>query len=211
MDSLRLEKAYRAWGADINTEVTPLEAGLERFVAFDKGDFVGRAAPARAAATAGPRKRLATLEVDALDADCWGSEAVVGGQIASWGSRPPGATPTGWARAWQWPTSDAEAAAPGTRWRWRSWASAARRGPAGASLRSGEPPAPRLILASSTGASALRNNDAARALDVARRPHNHEAAGPHRSGRARPDWHAARLQPSHREAQRTRQEARPYA
>ena len=42
MDSLRLEKAYRAWGADINTEVTPLEAGLERFVAFDKGDFVGR-------------------------------------------------------------------------------------------------------------------------------------------------------------------------
>ena len=42
MDSLRLEKAYRAWGADINTEVTPLEAGLERFVALDKGDFVGR-------------------------------------------------------------------------------------------------------------------------------------------------------------------------
>ena len=42
MDSLRLEKAYRAWGADINTEVTPLEAGLERFVAFDKGDFIGR-------------------------------------------------------------------------------------------------------------------------------------------------------------------------
>jgi dimethylglycine dehydrogenase len=75
MDSLRLEKGYRAWGADLNTEVTPLEAGLERFVAFDKGDFVGRDA-LLAQRRAGLRKRLATLEVDALDADCWGSEAV---------------------------------------------------------------------------------------------------------------------------------------
>jgi dimethylglycine dehydrogenase len=75
MDSLRLEKAYRAWGADINSEVTPLEAGLERFVAFDKGDFVGRDALLRQRRD-GVRKRLATLEVDALDADCWGNEAV---------------------------------------------------------------------------------------------------------------------------------------
>ena len=78
MDSLRLEKAYRSWGADINTEVTPLEAGLERFVAFDKGDFVGRAALLEQR-RAGLRKRLATLEVDATDADCWGSEAVWAG------------------------------------------------------------------------------------------------------------------------------------
>jgi dimethylglycine dehydrogenase len=75
MDSLRLEKGYRAWGADINTEVTPLEAGLDRFVAFDKGEFVGRAA-LLAQRRDGPRKRLATLEVAALDADCHGSEAV---------------------------------------------------------------------------------------------------------------------------------------
>jgi dimethylglycine dehydrogenase len=75
MDALRLEKAYRAWGADINTEVTPLEAGLERFVAFDKGDFVGRDALLRQRRE-GVRKRLATLGVDAGDADCWGNEAV---------------------------------------------------------------------------------------------------------------------------------------
>jgi dimethylglycine dehydrogenase len=82
MDSLRLEKGYRAWGADLNTELTPLEAGLERFVAFDKGDFVGRDA-LLAQRRAGLRKRLATLEVDALDADCWGSEAVWdGGRVA---------------------------------------------------------------------------------------------------------------------------------
>jgi dimethylglycine dehydrogenase len=78
MDSLRLEKAYRAWGADINTEVTPLEAGLERFVAFDKGEFVGREALLRQRRD-GVRKRLATLAVDALDADCWGNEAVWAG------------------------------------------------------------------------------------------------------------------------------------
>jgi dimethylglycine dehydrogenase len=78
MDSLRLEKSYRAWGSDINTEVTPLEAGLARFVAFDKGDFVGRHALLRQRRE-GVQKRLATLEVDALDADCWGNEVVWAG------------------------------------------------------------------------------------------------------------------------------------
>ena len=78
MDSLRLEKAYRAWGADINTEVTPLEAGLERFVAFDKGDFLGRDALLRQK-RGGVGRRLATLAVDATDADCWGNEAVWAG------------------------------------------------------------------------------------------------------------------------------------
>jgi dimethylglycine dehydrogenase len=75
MDSLRLEKAYRVWGEDINTEVTPLEAGLERWVAFDKGEFIGREALVRQRGK-GLRKRLATLAVEAADADCWGSEAV---------------------------------------------------------------------------------------------------------------------------------------
>lgn len=42
LDSLRLEKGYRLWGVDIGSPDTPLEAGLERFVAFDKGDFIGR-------------------------------------------------------------------------------------------------------------------------------------------------------------------------
>jgi dimethylglycine dehydrogenase len=78
MDSLRLEKAYRAWGADINTEVTPLEAGLDRFVAFGKGDFIGHEALLRQRRD-GVRKRLATLAVEALDADCWGNEAVWAG------------------------------------------------------------------------------------------------------------------------------------
>ncbi len=75
MDSLRLEKGYRLWGTDLNTEVTPLEAGLAALVAVDKGEFVGRAALLRQQA-AGVRHRLAMLEVAAADADCWGNEAV---------------------------------------------------------------------------------------------------------------------------------------
>ena len=45
MDSLRTEKAYRAWGMEITDQETPLEAGLCFAVAFDKGtDFIGREA-----------------------------------------------------------------------------------------------------------------------------------------------------------------------
>jgi dimethylglycine dehydrogenase len=42
MNSMRLEKAYRAWGADLTTERTPLEAGLGYLVKTDGRDFIGR-------------------------------------------------------------------------------------------------------------------------------------------------------------------------
>jgi 4-methylaminobutanoate oxidase (formaldehyde-forming) len=42
IDSLRLEKGYRVWGADITPESTPLAAGLDFAVKMDKGDFIGR-------------------------------------------------------------------------------------------------------------------------------------------------------------------------
>jgi 4-methylaminobutanoate oxidase (formaldehyde-forming) len=42
IDSLRLEKGYRVWGADITPEDTPFEAGLDFAVKLDKGEFVGR-------------------------------------------------------------------------------------------------------------------------------------------------------------------------
>ncbi len=43
-DSLRLEKGYRLWGADIHTEYNPYEAGLGFAVKLNKGDFRGRSA-----------------------------------------------------------------------------------------------------------------------------------------------------------------------
>ena len=42
IDSLRLEKGYRVWGADITPEETPYEAGLDFAVKLGKGNFIGR-------------------------------------------------------------------------------------------------------------------------------------------------------------------------
>jgi 4-methylaminobutanoate oxidase (formaldehyde-forming) len=42
IDSLRLEKGYRVWGADISPDETPFEAGLGFAVKLDKKDFIGR-------------------------------------------------------------------------------------------------------------------------------------------------------------------------
>jgi len=69
MDSLRLEKCYRSWKADLTTEYTPLMASLGRFVRLDKeADFIGREALRREAA-AGPKERFVPLLVEAGDAD----------------------------------------------------------------------------------------------------------------------------------------------
>ena len=55
---LRLEKSFSAWGLELTPDYTPFEAGLERFVAFAKPDFVGREA-----ALARPAERTARSPV----------------------------------------------------------------------------------------------------------------------------------------------------
>ena len=62
-DSLRLEKGYRAWKVDLSHEFTPLEASLDRFVALDKPEFVGRDALLRQR-DAGIARRLVPLVVE---------------------------------------------------------------------------------------------------------------------------------------------------
>ena len=42
MNSMRLEKGYRAWGADLTTERTPIEAGLGHLVRAEGRKFTGR-------------------------------------------------------------------------------------------------------------------------------------------------------------------------
>jgi glycine cleavage system T protein len=73
IDSLRLEKGYRVWGADITPEDTPFEAGLGFAVKLDKGDFVGRDA---LAARTDPERLLRCLVLDDLHAVALGSEPV---------------------------------------------------------------------------------------------------------------------------------------
>ena len=69
MDSLRLEKCYRGWKSDMSHEYTPLMAGLDRFVDFQKPGFTGMAALVEEA-RAGPKERLVPLVLDeAGDAD----------------------------------------------------------------------------------------------------------------------------------------------
>ena len=73
MNSLRMEKGYRGWGAELTNEVTMLEADMARFYASAKGDFVGKAATETNAA--GPL-RLVYFEVEAQDADVRGGEPI---------------------------------------------------------------------------------------------------------------------------------------
>jgi 4-methylaminobutanoate oxidase (formaldehyde-forming) len=89
IDSLRLEKGYRVWGADITPDETPYEAGLGFAVKLDKGDFVGR--EALLAAQERPLERkLACLVLDDPRSVALGSEPVrmdgeVLGRVASGG------------------------------------------------------------------------------------------------------------------------------
>ena len=69
MNSLRLEKGYRAWGTDLTTERTPIEAGLGHLVRTEGREFIGREALlARAASADAWRMVLLSMEPDG-DAD----------------------------------------------------------------------------------------------------------------------------------------------
>jgi len=77
IDSLRIEKGYRVWGADITPEDSPFEAGLGFAVKLDKDDFVGRDALAESRE---PGRRLRCLTLEDPRAIALGSEPVrVGG------------------------------------------------------------------------------------------------------------------------------------
>ena len=81
MMSLRLEKSFGSWLREYKPDYTPAETGLDRFVNFDKGDFIGRGA-ALAARESPPGRRLVTLVVEAGDADVWTDEPIWrGGEV----------------------------------------------------------------------------------------------------------------------------------
>jgi len=44
LNSMRLEKAYHGWGSDFGSEYTMFDAGLEKFIDFEKEDFIGKKA-----------------------------------------------------------------------------------------------------------------------------------------------------------------------
>ena len=83
LDSLRIEKGYRAWKGDLSTDYTVLQGGLDRFVKWEKPDFKGKAA-LLAEKQRGVTKRFVTLVVDAGECDApymstlWHDGKVVG-------------------------------------------------------------------------------------------------------------------------------------
>ena len=94
LNSLRIEKGYRAWKGDLSTDYSLLEGGLERFVDWDKPAFTGKAA-LLAERQRGVAKRFAILTLDApgpCDAPymstVWKDGAVVGETTSgAWGHR----------------------------------------------------------------------------------------------------------------------------
>jgi len=78
MLSLRLEKSFGAWLREFKPEYTPGETGMDFFINWDKKDFIGREA-ALAERDNPPARKLATLVVDADDADVQGDEPIFRG------------------------------------------------------------------------------------------------------------------------------------
>lgn len=97
IESLRLEKGYRAFGRELTPDYTPVEAGL-LFATALKGtkDFLGRTALEAhrvALAEGGPRRRLVSFVLDDPEPMLWGGELLLrdgepAGQVtsAAWGA-----------------------------------------------------------------------------------------------------------------------------
>ncbi|XP_053557345.1 dimethylglycine dehydrogenase, mitochondrial [Bombina bombina] len=76
MNALRLEKAFRAWGAEMNCDTNPLEAGLQNFIKLNKPtDFIGKQA-LKQINEKGLRRKLVYLTVKTDNVDPEGNESV---------------------------------------------------------------------------------------------------------------------------------------
>ena len=82
LNSLRLEKGFGSWAREFRPTYTPAEAGLDGFVAWKRGGFIGTEA-ATAART--PERRRVTLVIDDAGIDCMGDEPIWhAGQVVGW-------------------------------------------------------------------------------------------------------------------------------
>ena len=80
MNVMRLEKGYKAWGSELTTEITPIEARLERFVDLSR-PFIGRDATVARRDQAEPLSMvLVYCEVGATDNDVRGNEPAFDGE-----------------------------------------------------------------------------------------------------------------------------------
>jgi len=85
IESLRLEKGYRYWSAEIGPDYNPYEAGLGFAVKLDKGDFIGKGALLKQKET-GLTRRLCCLTLSDSRVVALGKEPIreEGGRIVGW-------------------------------------------------------------------------------------------------------------------------------
>ncbi len=76
MLSLRLEKSFGIWSAEFTQGYTPGETGMDRWIAWNKSEFIGKDAAIAERDGNGPSKILVTLDVNSKDADASGFEPV---------------------------------------------------------------------------------------------------------------------------------------
>jgi 4-methylaminobutanoate oxidase (formaldehyde-forming) len=90
LETMRLEKAFRDMGHDIDSTDTPLEAGLGFAVAWDKpGGFIGREALEKQRDSGPPSRRLVNVLLSSPDHDLFGDEPVY------WDGEPVGLVRSG--------------------------------------------------------------------------------------------------------------------
>ncbi len=123
MMSLRLEKSFGSWLREFKPDYTPVETGLDRFVAYNKpADFIGKAAALKEKAE-GVKRRLSTFVVDAKDADVWGDEPIwLDGKSRA--SSPPAAMRIMPRNPSPWASCRSRRSRTGSRLKSKSWANA---------------------------------------------------------------------------------------
>lgn len=82
-NTLRMEAGMALYGHEIDASITPLEAGLEWIVKWDKGDFCGRARLEKQKAE-GVRRKLIGFEMRGRGIGRDGYEVRAGGRPAGW-------------------------------------------------------------------------------------------------------------------------------
>jgi len=92
VESMRMEKGYLHWKADLLTEFNPEETGLDRFLDMQK-DFIGKSALVRMKSD-GPRRKLVSLQIDCSHAPSHSGASIKKGEdvigtvtSAAWGYR----------------------------------------------------------------------------------------------------------------------------
>jgi dimethylglycine dehydrogenase len=73
--SMGMEKGFGIWSREFTPDYTPIMCGMDRWIDYDKPEFIGRDA-ALADRDAEREHKLVAIEIDSVDADVWGYEPI---------------------------------------------------------------------------------------------------------------------------------------